>query len=673
MSTSALAVPPSRRAARRWVAVVAMAIPALAVGAVVLASGSASADVPQATREEVFAALGVDDVAADYVVIVDTSASMLTDDRYAEVGFALREFYAALAPGDIVTLIPFQGTAEPMPALPAGRNPDELVAQLPPDADGANTDIGRALAAALDVLERPGGPTVATVVLLTDGEHIPEPGSEFPFEEGFSWTELAARAEAVARTKESLAAFGIPLADATGVGLMRTVFAGAEVLEIDSVGELTQRLDGPKQRSRDAKARSLLASDVEGGVEVVWPTVAAPPNGSASFVLGLRSGTSHVPMQVSEMAITSTNPAFSIELNVDGAVSLPAGGQVDLPVKIHWSSGPPSWWPRAEVRADSTLALSATIESEWSQVLGQLGISFQPQLLGDSDDVAVRGNSGRPVLWLSALIAVTAVTAAICIFLYIQRNPALTGWLAAYQRGEDKGSIKLTGRRVRLPGSRLRVEGDGHVRGRMVKANDGSRQLAVSVTFRRKGNPTKQTRLVADDGRVMVIGGVSFLWSRSGVPERPAPPASAPPTSLSDPRPEPSPLSPRPARSGSDPGPGRYLPSHAAPRPADPVPSVPRHIAPAPRTGTLPSPPSPSTAPPSPSTVSVRPPGPSTSAGGRPSGSASDPSGSAIYGVTVVPAHAPGSASAATRTPADDDRHDVDPLGPPPGAPLTPR
>jgi Mg-chelatase subunit ChlD len=137
---------------------------ALAAMVVLAAAGGPAAAAP---ADDVYAALGVDKVPADYIVMVDISGSMQQSGRYAAVKDSLRAFLAALAPDDQVELGTFADKATIVRQGPVGRSVDEVVAALPATATGARTDIGAAIEAALAQLERPGAPAVATDVLLT--------------------------------------------------------------------------------------------------------------------------------------------------------------------------------------------------------------------------------------------------------------------------------------------------------------------------------------------------------------------------------------------------------------------------------------------------------------------------------------------------------------------------
>jgi hypothetical protein len=71
--------------------------------AVALPGGPASAAPP--TLDDIYQKLGVDTVNAEYVILVDESLSMKTDGLYDHVLTSLRQFFAALAPQDDVTLV----------------------------------------------------------------------------------------------------------------------------------------------------------------------------------------------------------------------------------------------------------------------------------------------------------------------------------------------------------------------------------------------------------------------------------------------------------------------------------------------------------------------------------------------------------------------------------------
>src|SRR5262249_45253212 len=120
---------------------------------------------PQATIDEVYRSLGVTAVATDYVVLVDTSASMAKNGRYSSVQAGLRAFFGGLRPDDHVTLITFDSVPNLVRNGPASTTMDAV--DRMPSPKGEFTDIGAAIELAFDVLDGANTGSPGAIVLLT--------------------------------------------------------------------------------------------------------------------------------------------------------------------------------------------------------------------------------------------------------------------------------------------------------------------------------------------------------------------------------------------------------------------------------------------------------------------------------------------------------------------------
>lgn len=160
--------------------------PILGVIALLLAA-MAGVTAPAATARP----LQASDIGADYVVIVDISGSMNEDGRYRTFLAALPRLIDDLDPSDRLSVYTFDNVVHSVytgPALPAA----ELIPKLPATVSvDAITDLGPPIAAALDHLHRPDAGPIATVVLVTDGQHNPPSASDYAELSGPAWAELA--------------------------------------------------------------------------------------------------------------------------------------------------------------------------------------------------------------------------------------------------------------------------------------------------------------------------------------------------------------------------------------------------------------------------------------------------------------------------------------------------
>src|SRR5437764_4509107 len=131
-----------RGAAMRWrlLALVGCLLWALAP------AGPAAAADGQATEQQVLAALNVDGISADYVILIDTSGSMEDGHLYQGVQNALRPLLSALSPKDFLSLATFDTTPNLYFDGPVRADGADALNRLPATADGPYTDIGQAIA-----------------------------------------------------------------------------------------------------------------------------------------------------------------------------------------------------------------------------------------------------------------------------------------------------------------------------------------------------------------------------------------------------------------------------------------------------------------------------------------------------------------------------------------------
>jgi hypothetical protein len=345
-------------------ATVALAMPLLLLAP----SGTASAAETVPSQNDVLHQLGVDQVPADYVILVDTSGSMADGNLYGEVANTLSAFLSGLTSNDYVALYTFDNTPTPRYLGPAG-NPGAIIATLPaaPTPNG-DTDIGAAIASALGELERPNAAQVGAVVLLTDGEHYPPHGSAYPTTTGPSWTALADRAAAL--HDHSLAGYALSLRGKTGAALLGTVIQPTTTLSPTTIGALAEYLDRAKTATRIAKAKLLLASDLGQGVSVSWSIPATMDLGSdpVPVTLTLQSHTTHVPLAVHDLQVTGPGGSTVVG-RLPAEVDLQAGQTVTFALALSWpqSAGPVPY--RRTITASGALTVRGRVDSPWAQPL----------------------------------------------------------------------------------------------------------------------------------------------------------------------------------------------------------------------------------------------------------------------------------------------------------------
>ncbi|MEH0844163.1 vWA domain-containing protein [Micromonospora sp. CPCC 205711] len=497
---------------RRTVAAVAAALTAVAVACLPVAPAAGA----PGDSDEVYAALGVNRVAADYVVLVDVSRSMRDGGRYEQVKRALRTFLAALAPDDRVALVTFADSARVVHDGPAGRAPDQLVAKLPRSADGRHTDIGAAVETSLRLLGRRGTPPIATVVLLTDGRHDPPAGSAYPFEQGYAWNQLVRSARSLRKT--SLNAYAVPLTGSTGAPLLARVYPGARVLAPTSIDRLGAQLEQPKAAARAAKARSLLGEDVSHGVRVSWPAGAGRIGaGRTRLEVRLRSTTTRIPLVVDHLVVRSDRSDVRVSVP-GGPVELPAGGTATVPVTVDWDAGPRRVAPLARVTGDAAFTLDGEVDSPWAAVLtGELGADFAPRLDGGPTRGTLSAQRGSIGWWALGAALLVAMAAAGWWGRARRLHPALAGTLRLRDDSGGERDLVLTGRRTAITADSTGLPGYGEVTAR--RSSVGASEVRLVIGYSRDGSVAAREVGTCGPGETVALGGVDFTW-RTATPAR---------------------------------------------------------------------------------------------------------------------------------------------------------
>jgi Mg-chelatase subunit ChlD len=483
----------------------------LAAGCALLpAAGPAQADPP--TADQIYATLGVDQVASDYVVLVDVSGSMQQLNLYGPVKDSLGRLFAALAPQDVVTLVIFADNATQVWQGQAGRSAGDIIAKLPPTANGAHTDIGLALEKAIDVLNRPNTPSIATVVLLTDGLHDPAPHSPYPLQQGYQWDVLTQKAAAIKR--DSLTAYAIPLTGATSAQLLVKVFGSrAAVLPAATVDDLTSRLEQPKAAVRAAKARQILAPELAKGVSASWPAQAGHlVAGRQTVFVTLHSGTAHIPLEVGGFAVNGCDAKVRVQPPAH-SVSVPPGGSVRVPLTVDWDAGPYDWKPRHTTSEQCSLRLTGEVTTPWSAFLANdLKETFAPKLAGSDNSVTFTAERGRPLPWLASGTALLVLFATLLVLRWMRMHPTLTGTLAATALSPDgrATSVPLRGRSLTISAANLGIAGSGSVRRRRDRLNAPTR---LEIAYSRDGSDAAREVLSCPANGTVSTDRVRFDWS----------------------------------------------------------------------------------------------------------------------------------------------------------------
>lgn len=518
-----------------------------------------------ATLATIEKAVGVDAVPADYVLLADTSSSMQQGNKYSGLKDALRDFLAALAPTDQVTLVTFDSGTRVVYQGAVGTSPDAIVGNLPPTATGQATDIGAALAQAVVALERPNAPTIASVVLVTDGANNPPPGSTYKYVGGFAWHDLARRVSVLSKT--SLRAYALPIAGASGASLLGKVFPNPTRLDAQSITSVTTLLQRPKDDATLVKVRSRLTDDLRQGVTVSWPPSAAHlATGVNQVEVKLTSTTKYLPLTVNGLAVTASGTGFTAQVS-SAPVALAPGQSALVPVTITWSPGPRSLAYSKTVTGNTRLALTGSVSSPWSDTLGtDLGLTLAAGLHDTGQSGQASANVGQPALYFESGAAVILIAAIVLLALY--RRPKLTDDLVVTVPGQPSAlTIPLDGRGRSIVLGKAEAGGSA-LRLRMIRKGR-AKQLSVRVE-----GSSKDLKMAAN--KPYMVASVGFTWAVSGpaaaAPPRPTPPAF--PYSQWGQQPAPSPMPGPSGLSSMTPGAAFAYGTPATPVSPAPVPAV---------------------------------------------------------------------------------------------------
>ncbi|MFI9387548.1 VWA domain-containing protein [Kutzneria sp. NPDC052558] len=470
--------------------------------AVLLLASSAITSWADPSRADILNSIGADAVAADYVVLVDTSGSMAADGRYSSVVHSLTGLFDAMSPGDHVSVYTFDDAVTPVylgPAEPAAT----ILGKLPagPNPTGA-TDLGKAIGTALDTLEQPSAAPVANVVLVTDGAHEPPPGSPYPQSTGPAWDALRQRASRF--TASTVSAYAVPLGDhASGAALLKSVFPDAVVLDPENVQDLHDYLARTKATVELAKARTLLAEDTGKSLNASWKFA------GAKVSVTLKSKTRHVPIAVSGLALTAGDGDVVAKLDTS-TVQVAPGQEVTLKGSVAYQPSSGLTYQHTE-STTTAITVHGDLSSPWTAGLQpdiRLGLpeKFEAASPPQTFSTAV----GSPWFIPVAVLALAAMAAGITAVLR-RRGQVLSGVLVV--RGGDGDTVlakfPLSGTTTTLDNPALPGRGEvAAVRRR------GRTNMRISYSSAPGARPAVSG--LCGPGGSLVLGGLFFAHVKIG-------------------------------------------------------------------------------------------------------------------------------------------------------------
>lgn len=433
-----------------------------AVASFLLISRQALAQVPQASEESVLRKLALGRVAADYVVLVDTSGSMQANGLYRRLKPSLLNFLAALSAHDHLSLITFDTTPQlrysgrigprrlkGLRTFARARNHTvkgrsfvtaaPIVRRLPRKATGAKTDIGSAIDRALAEVERPSASRIASVIMFTDGKHDPPPGSPYPpissrhrTSSSRAWTRLRARGARLERSR-LMSAYSIALKQRTDAAALRRILHDTIVVALPRK-QLRFYLNRVKYQTRIQKARAILDRDLTSTIRVRWPPSlrdVSPADGSLEATVVLRSTATRIPYAILDPLILSSDPDLKVS-DVRERVWVRPHQTTRMPLKLSWRpSDTFGFGKRLEQIVDEgSLELTyAKLDSPWARALREFGLRLRPEVATARTTIHIAGEVGWS--WTRILIVALLLMAlfAAAILRWFQTHARLTGWL----------------------------------------------------------------------------------------------------------------------------------------------------------------------------------------------------------------------------------------------------
>lgn len=426
---------------------------------VLVAQGTAlAADTPPTPTsvQDLLSVFQVADVPADYVVVVDTSSSMMDQPAiYPKVVTAYRSFVDALGTGDTLSVITFDtvGNLRFADEITAGKQRKQAKTALPVSARGTATDIGAGINAALGRLERPGSNEVQTLIFLTDGELNAPSGSPYGNAGNTAWKQLHQRAVRVA-AGHRLSVFGAGLGGgSTDIGLLRQVFPQTQIVSLPT-NQLADFFREAIDNARIERLRTPVTDELDQGRldVVVKPGELGDPT---RLTVTFRSAYPHLGSRVILRGVAVTD-ADGKELEselVGGPRTLtlgPGGNSQSVYVDVRTPAPPGGGLGKTNHARGFVTQVDAEIRVEPADVIGQnLGISTKGRL-NQSEPATATAETG--LSWSTVLGGLLLLLLLLLLLSWIWRRFLRTPPLPGGVRLEDGKFIPFKGNRTKIPG-----------------------------------------------------------------------------------------------------------------------------------------------------------------------------------------------------------------------------
>lgn len=449
---------------RRHTRIVALLSLALAwLGFTVLPAPADEHGIPD-TVDELFEIYGIANEPGDYVVTVDTSGSMMNPPPiYPDVRSVFSGFVSAIGDADHLSVITFD--TSPVIRFNGYMDAEGRAAAanaLPETARGARTDIGAAINAALDRMERPDGAQVQTLIFLTDGR-IDAPGSPYATRGSSAWVQLRERADRLSAGR-SVSVYGAGLGGGvTDIEALRDVFPRANIVSLPN-DQLAAFFDEAIQRAKLERLRLPVEEELRRNAVQAVATVDRLDDVS-TLLIRFDSKLPHLGVTINLRGITVTDAAGAVLSSTlvggprtltigPGQSSEPAVVRVEVPGLAHeFRIG------GATESRSFTVAVDAETEVEPSSILvGDLGIEARPDLVQPEFSAGSRGY-GTPY-WMFG-VAAAGLALAVLIANWFYRRFVAIPRLRGGVELPDGTTHYFRGKKEQLPSSRIDFAGGG--------------------------------------------------------------------------------------------------------------------------------------------------------------------------------------------------------------------
>lgn len=351
---------------------------ALAAVAVMVAPTPAAFAAEDPSVQDVIAAVNPPEAANDYIVLIDTSASMQEENRWPRLVGLLTQLANEIGPSDRLTVITFDKTAKqvyrgPVAAPGSGATglaPEVVLGKLPKTPTGTLTDIGSAVELAIGALERVDAMPVGTVLLFTDGVIEAAADSKYPRVDSPAWDKLKTRFKALRNVVIPIA---VPLASETDAAPVAKIFDAAVIQPEKLYESLSSRSSDLMTEAAVKSLTTEVARAKPVAVSFETPEAQINENGELSTTVKFANPYRHIPLVLTGVTAKTEDGRAVNVVGLPSTIELVGGATAQYPLAMTF--------PGKEATA-TKLTFEASLASPWASALKTMGITFEPKIGG---------------------------------------------------------------------------------------------------------------------------------------------------------------------------------------------------------------------------------------------------------------------------------------------------